>query len=436
MKFNILILHSMLDPKGWRESLVEKEFCLPLFAKEHNYCVHEYLMPLPAYVRDINFDAIILTQSFLARRWDSERFLEKIYREYSFIKDSRAFKIALPQDDYLCSAILDRLMVYLKVDIVYPVCVDYWDVLYPLYSAIGGKLRQGYTGYISEKLIEKTAMTKKIWARRLDVAYRAVSLLPSHGRIGLVKAQIGKKFEEKALSSGLLMDISTDPKRIISGSSWYDFIENTKTMIGVNSGSSILDPEGKITSSVYKFIVLNPRATFEDIEAECFPNLDGLYSFTAFSPRNYECALFRTVQLLVPGAYGGFMREWEDYIPLAPDMSNFNEVLNLIKDTRYLETIGSSCRNKILSFHQLRYEQHVSELINQIIRGSRISDSERSDSEPLINRYKEDIKKINRGFWCKERIKKCYRQVFTDIGILRIRYAIKEFFNRKRIRRQ
>ena len=247
-------------------------------------------------------------------------------------------------------------------DIVFPVCVNDWDGLYPNYKRYG-QLQQGYTSYISDNLVDRTKAVKPISERAIDVSYRAAFHGHTIGRMGLIKNEIGSLFSSRAQGIGLRLDISTKPNDMIPGTKWYDFIGNSKCMLGVNSGSSLLDPEGEIGIAVYRYLQRNPRATFEQVEAACFSGLDGRYSFTMISPRNLECALFGTVQVLTPGPYGGFIHPEEHFLPLEPDMSNFDEVLARIKDHRELETMAKACKDRILSFPELRYDNHAEDLI-------------------------------------------------------------------------
>ena len=423
-KLSILVLHRLGDPDTWRQSMVEKELCLSKFAPDHNYLEHDFSLPLPEYVKDIAFDAIILTQTFLGARQDPV-LIRRLESEYGEILRSNVFKIALPQDDYTCSAKLDRWLCQWNVDLVYPVCLTDWDVLYPNYIKIGC-LKVGYTGYISKDLINRTELCKPIEEREIDVAYRAANLSPVFGLLGKIKTEYGKNFREAASNLSLRLDISTNPKDTILGTNWYGFIENSRCMLGVNSGSSLIDPEGEIDDKVFRYLQKKPKASFAEVEAHCFPKLDGKYSFSMISPRNIECSLFGTVQILTPGPYGNFIKPGEHYISLRPDMSNFDEVSELLKDLSYLESIAGRCRESILSYPELRYTTHVADLINQIKENTLVTDLQREKSIPLLNRYNKEILMIANKFWGRRRLTNGLRKKLGDIGFRRIKYWLKD----------
>ena len=71
---NILILHRMGHPKTWRKAVADLEFALPLNDTENNYLIHNAIYPLPNYVQEYEFDAIILGPTFLCSRYDAQLF--------------------------------------------------------------------------------------------------------------------------------------------------------------------------------------------------------------------------------------------------------------------------------------------------------------------------------------------------------------------------
>jgi hypothetical protein len=429
MKLSILVLHNLGDPLYWRQSLIEKELCLPNTVPDHNYVIHDSELSLPDFVKEIKFDAIILTQTFLSKRNDPDLY-KTIRKTYEFIKDSTAFKIALPQDDYTCNDILDRWMVDWNVDLVYTVCTNDWDILYKTYIQ-SANLKQGYTGYISNALIERGSDVKKISQRPIDVSYRAAFLSPVFGKLGQIKTEIGDKFKSKATGFGLTLDLSTRPADAIVGTKWFDFIEDSKCMLGVNSGSSLLDPEGKINIAVYKYMQLHPSASYDEVEAACFPGQEGIYSFPAISPRNIECGMLGTAQLLTPGPYGNFMQPWEDYIPIEPDMSNIDTIIPVLKDITQLEKIAAACKAKLLSYPELRYLNHVDDLIVQIMNGTRLSDTGRASTLHMFAKYKETMVPIEKSFWWRKRTKIKFREELAYLGARRAKYLIKHFLGKK-----
>jgi hypothetical protein len=392
-RLNILVLHKMGDPKFWRKAVRDLEFMLPTYAPEHNYIVHAGDLPLPEFVKEIKFHGIVLGPTFLYTRSNPKAF-EIALEDYDFIRTSDAFKIALPQDDYYCSALLDRWMVDWNIDLVYTVCPEHWDVLYPRYLEQCGSIRPGFTGYVSEEMICKWQTPKAFERRTIDVSYRSHTKHRNYGRLGFTKAYIGEIFRSKVHGSGLVLDISTKNSDMIPGTKWYDFVENSRFCLASISGSSLLDREGKIKSKVNAYVESHPKATFEQVERYCFPGEDGKYIFTAISPRNIEAALAGTVQIATPGNYNGIFEAGEHYIRLEPDGSNISDVLQMMRDISGVSSIAKRSKEAILAVDTLRFKNHVSNLIRQIGDGVSTKKTRGTSEESMarfITRYRNEV---------------------------------------------
>ena len=415
-RLKILVLHRLGDPRTWRTSMVEHELCLPLGAPDNDYIVHNAALPLPPFVRDIAFDGIVLCQTFLSLRRDPPSY-RRALEEYAFIAGSPAFKIGLPQDDYDCSAVLDEWLSNWKVDLVYPVVSNHWDVLYPRYRQ-QGKLRLGFTGYINQQMRDRWVSPKPHAQRGIDVSYRAAKLAPNFGRLGHLKGVIGDRFIAAARGRDLNLDISTDPRATIVGSRWHDFIEDSRFVLGVNSGSSVLDPDGAINFRVYDYLVRNPQASFEEVEAACFPGVDGRHVFTAISPRNLECALIESAQILTPGDYSGMLQARAHYIPVEPDLSNADEVFEAMRDVVTVTRMARDCKEALLSQEALRVEHRVAEMIGEIAAAAR---GQAQPQQALFTRYRAHMEKEEVSHWRRRRTLGVIHNAMVALGARRLK---------------
>jgi hypothetical protein len=418
-RLKILVLHRLGDPRTWRTSMVEHELCLPLNAPEHDYIEHDASLPLPPFVRDIEFDGIVMCQTFLSLRRDPAS-LKRLREEYSFVAESSAFKVALPQDDYDGSGLLDNWMCDWKVDLAYPVCSNNWEVLYPRFIR-QGKLKLGFTGYLSAKMREHWRTAKPHAQRTIDVSYRAAKLTPNFGSLGYLKGVIGERFVAAARGRNLTLDISTNPKDTIVGARWHEFIENSRFVLGVNSGSSVHDPDGAINLRVYDYLVRKPGASFAEVEAACFPGVDGKYVFTAISPRNLECGLIESVQILTPGEYSGMLKSGVHYIPVDPDLGNAEEVFAAMSDVTAVARMARDCKEALLSQDALRVEHHVAEIIDAIGTPSRPG---RRDQRALFERYRAHIRTVETSHWRRKRAVNAVREMLVAVGARRLKRAL------------
>ena len=404
---NVLVLHSLGDKKEAPFFLKNQVFMLQKYQPDNNYLYHDVALPLPSYVKDFDFDLILLDVTLLCARWSPSKKFEKLKEEYAFVRDSCAIKIAFPQDEYDCNQILDNWMMEWNVDIVYSVISDNWNVLYPRYHK-EGCIKLAYTGYIDESLIDWPI--KPFDSRALDIGYRAKNLLPYFGRIGEIKSSIAYELLKKtAVIKNLSLDIAVGDKSTLYGKDWLDFINNSKFTLGTNSGSSLLDPVGNIQKKVREYLLKKPKASFEEVEEQCFPNEDCKYEFTAISPRVMEAALLNSCQILVEGRYSDLMIPWENYIPIKPDASNWDEVYLAMGDYSYVQKIIKDTRLKILDTKELRAREKSRKILNDVSEFlvSRKSQASTDMVQKILNEYEVEMnEKVYNKVWFKRRLRK------------------------------
>ena len=399
-RLNILVLHRLGSPALAAHFLVKHVYALRNNFPEHNYIYHDVDIPLPAYIRDAEFDAIILDVTFLAIRWSTRAYFEKLLADYSFVASSPALKLAFPQDEYDHHADLDNWMCDWNVDILFSVISSQWDVLFPRYAK-QGEIRLAYTGYVDESLV---AMPAKPWEQRtIDIGYRTRKLPAYFGRLGQIKWTIGRDVEARASGAGFFCDIKLGDQGRLIGKNWLDFLNDCKFTLGANSGSSLLDPSGEICEAVRSYLWRRPEASFEDLEAHCFPGQDGRYQMTAISPRVLEAAILESCQILVAGEYSGLIKPYEHYIPIAPDASDFDEVARAMRDRDLVSRLIANCRQTILDTDALRYRnaaKAVIELIASRSRRSGIPDTTMA-MRSLAERHRRDTRfaEMRHWFW-------------------------------------
>lgn len=401
---NILVLHALGDATKAPRLLKEHVFFLRTQFPQHSYIYHDAALPPPAYLRQASFDAILLDVTFLGYRWLDPVLFNRFLKQYQFVAESDAVKIAFPQDEYDCHAVLDDWMCAWRVDTVFSVISSSWDILYPRYSLVGD-IRLGYTGYLDEALLNWKP--KPFSARRIDIGYRARTLPPNFGRLGQTKWSIGRDVATRAVDFDLLVDIELGERSMLMGDAWLHFLDDSKFTLGANSGSSLLDPVGALRAAVRHYCARHPAASFEEVEAACFPGLDGLHCLTAISPRVLEAALLGSGQILVDGDYSGILQANEHYIPIRSDASNFDDVVEAMSDVPRVERMISRCREAILSVPELRGNNRAVMLLGLIeeTRAVKRSSSSRTDIGPLIARYSSEMPAKYKSHWRRHAVR-------------------------------
>lgn len=378
---NILVLHGMGPRESWVSSWADVELMFPRIDTRNRYLVHDCSRPVPPVLKSFDFDAVVMMSTFMD--WVKDRRPgDPRLEQYAFLRTSVAHKIVFAQDDYWLSEVRDAFYTDSRVDAVYSVIEpQHWPHLMPRYARSSGVIRQGYTTYLSERMLSLGSLATP-WERRVcDVVYRAAGRPTFPNKLGVLKANLGEMFAS-ALGEGhgLVLDLSTDPARFIRGDKWYEFIVGSKAILGSKSGSGVNVRSYDVVERLQQFLESHPGASYQDVEQAVFLPSDTSAEFTGVSPRNVEAAMLGTLQILVEGHYGGFLRPQEHFVPLREDMSNARDVLELLRNPERCGVIADSCRATLLAQRAL-YPEHVVGEVLELVREGRGRRAARSARE-------------------------------------------------------
>jgi hypothetical protein len=311
-------------------------------------------------------DAIVLHTTFLCMRWSHLFYTWK--ETFHWLRDFEGPKIALPQDEYDHSEVLDDwLGEFGATDIFTNFDTATRELLYPRMSSMSA-FHKCFTGYIDAGIAERLrASVTLIGARDLDIVYRASQLPFWFGSHGQLKHRVGTATAERAAARGHRIDISTRPEDTIVGEAWFDFLMSGRTVIGCESGSSVLDRRGDVRARIQKLLRDQPRLSFEEIAAR-MPDAWDDYRFFAMSPRHFEAIITKTCQVLVEGEYEGVLVPWRHYIPLKRDFSNLDEVLESTRDVAVLQRIVDCAYQEIYRGGRYSYQAFARELEAVLLR--------------------------------------------------------------------
>lgn len=364
----ILILHEIDDLSTARRTSINHAFCLLKYAPQHHYTLHSTRQPVTARLRNQSFDAIVLDTTFLTWRWARPKslWLDRILEQYAFVAKSDAVKIALPQDEYDHSEVLDDWLADWKVDLIYSVCHEHRDEFYPR-AGRHAAIVEGLTGYIDDAdvaLMRRFSIPFR--QRKIDVGYRARALPAYFGRLGRMKSELGDHFRSGMNGRDLVLDISTQPRDVLVGDAWLRFLGNCKFTLGCESGSSLIDPRGEIRECVESQQQRNRGADFEELERTCFPGRDMKRVYSAIGPRLFEAAIAGSCQILTPGKYAGALNAGEHYISIEPDCSNADEVFEQMQDDNANEARIDACYRALVDNPKFRYRHFASDMLIQM----------------------------------------------------------------------
>ena len=270
------------------------------------------------------------------------------------IRFSRAKKVIFIQDEY---HIID-IMNFMKVDILYT-CVPESEIekVYPKARLPHTKKINTLTGFVPEALLKRSRLNYE--ERPIDVVYRGRKVPKWLGRLGQEKEEIGDMFLGDAEYYDLKCDISSKEEDRIYEDKWINFISHSKCSLGCESGSSVFDFTGDIQKKVEKYELDNPYATFEEVQAKFFLDLEGKIYLNQISPRAFESAALGTLMILYEGEYSGILKPWKHYVPLKKDHSNMEEVVSVIRDPQKWREITDRAYQEVACNPKYSYKHFI-----------------------------------------------------------------------------
>ena len=311
---------------------------------------------VPRWIRDARFDAVIYHTSFLAQRWDPDRFRLEVARAEP-LRGIGRYAIAMPQDEFLGAEMVSHFVRDFEVDHVFSVSPrSEWSKIYPDIDRGAVRFSEVLTGYLDDDTV---ARIDRIAAgrpdRSVDVGYRASPGRYWLGRHGMLKEELARVFARAAADRDLRLDISNRYEDVLSGDDWFAFLASCRYTLGVEGGASVLDRTGEIKEATERYLRAHPDAGFEEVERHCFPGRDGELALAAISPRHLEACATRTCQILIEGSYSGVLRPGEHYIELRRDLGNLDEVLDAASSEELREEITQRAYEDIVASGRWSY---------------------------------------------------------------------------------
>lgn len=341
----------------------------------------------PAWLRYLHVDAIVLHTVFLCLRWSHLFYTWKQGLEW--IRDLNCVKIAIPQDEYDHSEILDEWLFEWGVSVIFTnFDVSHRKTLYPIMHD-KADFYECFTGYVDETIArhyENKLLPAQ--ARSCDIVYRASHLPYWFGSQGQLKHQIADIVARRAQAQGLQCDISTRVEDTIVGDRWLDFLASGRVIIGCESGSSVLDRRGEIKAQIQAMLRREPDLSFAEVSRRLPEGWDD-YQFFAISPRHFEAIITKTCQILIEGRYDGVLEADKHYIPLKRDFSNLDEVLKKVKDEPYVQAIVEQAYQDIYLSGKHTYRRLTSNIETALAKRA-------NHESPLLKSFKSGLWHVGR----------------------------------------
>jgi hypothetical protein len=311
---------------------------------------------IPAWLDLLGIDLIVFHTSVLAQRWHPPTF-RRVRQQLARLRTSPAVKVALPQDEFIHTDQLCSFLDEFSVDHVLT-CADEadWPTIYGDLVRGPAAFQRVLTGYLDPGTVARIdALRQHVGPRTVDVAYRAWRPEFWLGRHAQIKGTIADVFEREAPAHGLTTDISVSAEDTLIGDAWFRLLLRARWTIGVEGGASIIDRDGSLRTRTLAYIADHPGADFAEVEAACFPGLDGSLGLAAISPRHFEACATRTAQVLVEGEYNGVLEAGTHYLPLKADYSNLSDILSAMSDEQLRARLADRAYDDIVASRRFEY---------------------------------------------------------------------------------
>ncbi len=404
-----------------REAVKNHLYALENYSPKNNYLYIDGYNGLPTWLENYHIDAIILHNTFLCLRNNmSFARLTQITKPLTTIQ---ATKIAIPQDEYDMSDVLDRWLQTICISTIFSNFSTQQETLYPL-SSKKSQVLPALTGYIAPSLLKAyDPSIKKQW----KIGYRAAHLPYWFGSLGQYKYEIGHHVKNYCQTHNISHNIDTSEFSTFYGKKWYHFLQSSEAVLGCESGSSLLVRDNTIKEKTKLFLTTHPSASFETTAKACFPGEDNQFLFTTISPRHLECAALRVCQILLEGQYDGLLNPYEHYLPLKKDFSNIKDIIALLKNKKLLDEITENAYTKLVVSKEFHYDSFSKNIINKII----IDKNNRRHLKPPITQARTRNHYTNlKNKWLTKRF------FYEAFGYLKQYFPKISLFIKKQLKRQ
>jgi hypothetical protein len=356
---NVLVVYGLLQHplRAWHSDHL---YSFRRYGRARYFYVNLGVRRLPRWLRRVRFDAVVFHHTLTGQRMQPPILAYQLRRAEP-LKEIDAPRIALIQDECIYTDLMSELIEDFRIDHVFSLAPESeWQKIYPDVDHDRVRFHRMLAGYLDEERVKRLEQAAAEEGERpIDIGYRAWSGLLSLGRHGVLRRRIAEVFRPAAGRRGLVTDISVDPADIHHGDDWYRFLAACKYFLGAEGGATVLDPNGEFMVCTQRYLEHHPDASFEEVEAACFPGEDGKLQLFAISPRHLEACATRTCQVLVEGEYSGVLRPGEHYIEVKRDLSNVEEVLDLMEADTERGRIAEAAYRDVVASGDYTYRRLV-----------------------------------------------------------------------------
>ena len=355
----VLLLYRRPISRWFRDASTIDEH-IAAFARHSRYAVHSHDTELgyPSGLDASRFDAVVLHYSLFGGGAEGYPFSPRFERTL----DDEIYKVAFFHDEHThCGQRFEFLNRH-RIDCVFT-CLEEaeFGAVYGSYTEVP-VLVSHLPGYVSESL-EQLPPAPLEPERPLDVGFRARPLAPYMGPDD--KAEMGEGFAGRAAGTGLTTDIEVSHDSLLPGESWFEFMGSSRAMLGVESGTRTFDLEDEVLRDFERVATERggpSEVTLDDLDPAVLARWTDRVRYRTIGPRHFEAAALRVCQVLFEGSYSGLMEPMRHYIPVKRDFSNFDEVVERIRDEGLRRELAENAHRDLVASREHTYAALIAKL--------------------------------------------------------------------------
>ena len=284
------------------------------------------------------------------------------------ILELKCIKAIFIQDEYEFVECTRRFLDLYKPNIVFTsIPNESVDKIYPKYRYPYTIFKNNLTGYTGDQdRYSKYRLTYQ--NKKITFAYRGRELPPYYGQLGFDKYNIGIDVADYCRANNIPHDISCKVEDRIYSESWLEFLGSSIATLGTESGSNIFDETGSFKSLFDEAKDLNPDIDNRKFYDKYFSKYEDYVKMNQISPKFFEAISLNTLLVLYKGNYSDVIKPGIHYLELEKDLSNIQEIIEILKDQSKVEKITSQAYKDVIESEKYSYKRFISDFDSLLLQ--------------------------------------------------------------------
>lgn len=270
------------------------------------------------------------------------------------LRQFRGLKIAAVQDEYDFTDAAKAFFLGVGVNVILTnVPQEAVTRIYPEPAFREVRFETVQTAYLADELLNSGEQLP-LAERPIVLGYRGRELSYRLGDLAWHKSEVGHRFSDACDRRGIPCDIAVHEGARFNGDAWLGFVRSCRVMLGTQSGANVFDFDGSLADRMAERQKANLSLRYEEVRDEVAAYAVD-FDMGQISARVFEAAASRTALALIRGSYSGVIEPDEHYLPIEPDYSNVNQVLDRVLDVPAMQAMADRAYAHVVGDPRNRY---------------------------------------------------------------------------------